>query len=178
MKCLFRCNNKGITVLGLLTAVAIIVFVIFPVFAAVIERYIILNKAQIIRDAVDLANISIYNALDAGDMGKNTVSLDYGNVSSIYRSMLATNLNLNPTNLNPLPNSIADGPVTIDSLVIYTGGFPVTCPNGTILKRPSVHSCVIIPVKPSLYRQIILDMMGKQYVELKIHVDTDIPVDN
>ena len=43
--------------------------------------------------------------------------------------------------------------------------------------RPAVHTVVTVPVRPSLYRGVVLGLMGQDYVELKVHVDTDLPAD-
>ena len=170
-------NNKGSSIAIIVLSTALIVFVLFPVFAAIIERYIIADKVEIIKDAIDIANISTYMAIDKNNMGKDTITLQDETVNSIYRSMLAKNLNLD-NNLNPNSSSVSDGAVIIKSLEIYTSGFPLTCPDGTIITRPSVHAYITVPLKPSLYRQIILQILGKQYVELIIHLDTEIPVNN
>jgi len=169
--------RKGSAVTDLVISAAIIAFIILPVFSAVMEKYIIQNKAQIIKDAVDMTNVSTYNAIKADSLGRNKIELDAAETEEIYSSLLAANLRLD-NDLKPLKDSIAEGKVTIDSLVIYTDGFPLYCPDGCRIERPSVHSCVTVPVKPSLYRQVLLDLLGKDLVELKVHVDSDIPVNN
>jgi len=171
----FKCSGSAIV--DVVLGAAIIVFVVLPLFSAVIEKYIVMNKAQIIRDAVDMTNISTYNAINAGNLGKSIITLDSVEVDSIYRTLLAENLNLN-NDLSPKTGSIAEGPVNIDSLLIFTSGFPTVCPNNNEINRPSVHSYITIPVRPSLYRQVILNILGKQYVEFKVHVDSEIPVNN
>jgi len=154
-----------------------IVFVIMPVFSSVIEKYLILNKAQIIKDAVDITNIAAYNALSAESLSRNSVLLDNSKLESIYSQLLAENLKLD-YDLYPDEDSIADARVNIDSIIIYTAGFPLTCPKGIPITRPSVHSQITVPVKPMLYRSVILNILNKEYIELKIHVDSDIPVNN
>lgn len=169
--------TRGSAAADVVLGAAIIIFVILPVFSVVIEKYIIYNKLLAIKDAVDMTNISAYNAINAENLGRNVVTIDNEKIDSLYRYLLARNLNLN-SDLSPHPDSIAEGTVNIDSIIIYTGGFPLTCPGGTEFKRPAVHSTITVPVKPSLYRQIILDMIGREHIELKVHVDSDIPVNN
>lgn len=156
---------------------AITVFILLPVFSSVIEKYILANKVQTIKDAVDMANVATYMAIDTLSLGKQTVSLGDAEVWAQYKSFLAKNLGLDE-NLCPLPGSIAEAQVTVNSLILYNGGFPRTCPGGTELKRPSVHSDLTVPVKPTLYTRVILDYLEKDFLELKIHVDSDIPVNN
>lgn len=170
-------NGRGSAVVDVVIAAMLIVLVILPVFSAIVEKYILLNKVQIIRDAVDMTNISVYNAIKAGSLGKDTVDLDYPEAEYIFRTLLAANLNLD-TGLSPKPQSLAEDTVAIDSMVIYTGGFPHVCPNGTVITRPAVHSLVIVPVRPSLYRQVILNALGKDYIEMRVHVDSEIPLNN
>ena len=152
-------------------------FVVIPVFYYVLENYLLSVKAQMIRDAVDMTNISAYEAIRAENLSGNTLEIDYEKMQSIYRGLLAKNLILYE-DMSPKPESIADEKVLIDSLLVFSEGNGVTCPNGTMLDRPSIHACVIVPVKPSLYRQFILEQAGKEYFELKIHVDSEIPIDN
>lgn len=169
--------SKGSSVADVLVGAAIIVFVLLPVFSGVIEKYIILNKAQIIKDAVDMTNTAAYYAIEAENLSMNTVSMNSSSLVDIYSQFLSENLKLD-YELCPLEDSIVKGEVSIDSIIIYTEGFPLTCPEGTRITRPSVHSSITVPVRPLLYRQIILNMLGKEYIKLKIHLDTEIPVNN
>jgi len=167
---------KGSSVIDVVIWTAIIVFVIIPSFAAVVEKFIILNKIQIIKDAVDITNISTYNSIVNEYLGKTIVEFDRDKVYAIYEELLSENLNLN-RDLSPKEGSIPEGKVRIDSLAIYTGQFPVECPEKLEIKRPAIHSVVTVPVKPTLFRGMVLKMLGKQNVELKVHVDSEIPLD-
>lgn len=168
---------RGNAVNEVLIGAAIIIFVLFPIFSAIIERYIIIIKAQEIKDSVDITNIATYMAIDTENLGKNLVIHNELEVEAIYSKFLAINLNLEE-DLSPKDNSVADGKVRIESIAIYPGGQASICPLGTEIIRPTVHSVVIVPVKPSLYRQVILALLGKCNIELKVHVDSDIPVNN
>lgn len=170
-------GERGSAAADVVIGAAIIVFIILPVFSTVMEKYIIFNKAQIIRDAVDMTNISTYSAINAGCLGVNLVTLDDEKVEEVYRRLLSENLGLNQ-NLAPDGQSIVEGTVSIDSIILYADGFPLSCPDGTVIKRPAVHSSITVPVKPSFYRRVLLGMLGKEYIELKMHVDSDIPVNN
>jgi hypothetical protein len=169
-------NSRGSAAFDVLIMSAVIVFVIFPVFSAVLEKYVVMNRTQIIKDAVDITNISAYVAIDAEGLGRSTVTINNEKVYSIYKRMLGKNLKLD-NELFPLEGSIADGRVVIDSIIIYTEDFPVTCPNGVSINRPAVHSVITVPIKPVLYRRMMFKLSGKEYIELKIHVDSEIPVD-
>ncbi len=168
---------RGSAVLEVLLGVAMLVFVILPVFSAVMEKYILLEKSRIIRDAVDMTNISAYNALNTGELGKVQVNMTRSEAMRIFEEILAANLSLN-YDLTPKPNSVAEEPVEVVSLEIYTVGFPTTCPDGTIISRPSVHSSISIPIQPSLYRSVILNLLGKDHIDVVVHVDSEIPLNN
>lgn len=170
-------RNKGSAAADVVICAAIIIFVILPVFSVILEKYLLLNKAQIIKDAVDMANISAYNAIKAAKLSEEDVEVDLEAAEKIYNELLLLNLNLD-NDLLPLTGSLAEGKVYVESLVIYSDGLPVVCPDGIVVKRPSVHSTVVIPVKPSLYRQLVLSMLGREFIELKVHVDSEIPVNN
>jgi hypothetical protein len=146
-----------------------------PVFSLVIEKYIFMNIAQTLKDSVDITNIAVYNALSAESLSRGDVDFDTDRARMIYNRLLAENLSLE-VNLMPQESSVAEGQVRIDSLILYSGGFPHVCPDGTEIVRPTVHSVVAVPVKPMLYRQIILNALGKESVELIVHVDSEIPV--
>ncbi len=172
----FKCN-KGSIVTEIVLMAAMLVFVILPIFSTVMEKYVLMEKARVIRDAIDMTNISAYNALAAKDLGKLTVDLSYSEALDIYKEMLIRNLKLG-TDLNSKPDSIVEGRVEVLSLVVYSVGFPVTCPDGAVITKPAVHSSINVPVKPSLYRGIILNMLGKEHIDIVVHVDSEIPLNN
>ena len=168
--------NKGEAAAEVVLFAAVVVFVMLPIASAVIEKYIAAVKGQVIKDAVDIANIALYNSLDAVAGGIAETDFNGPEVMVIYKAFLAENLSLNP-DLSPKANSVAEGTVVVDELYVYTSGFPLQCPRGNLIARPAVHAVVTVPVRPSLYRGVVLGLMGKDYVELKVHVDTDLPAD-
>lgn len=170
-------NEKGESVAEVLLIVFVLVFVIFPVASAVLEKYVAIAKGQMIQDALDITNVAVYNSLSVQHASAGIIDFNSEEALNIYKDLLTQNLKLY-SDLSPKQDSMAEGPVQINELNLYTSGFPLYCSGGRLVKRPSVHACVTIPVKPSLYRSFLLNLMGKQYVELKVHVDTELPVDN
>ncbi len=170
-------SRRGSAAADVVIGAAVIVFVILPLFAFIFEKYLIFNKAQIIKDAVDMTNISVYNAMNTGQLGKEDIDIDTDKAMDIYKSLLAENLKLDES-LLPLRDSLAEDRVCVKSLAVFSAGFPQTCPEGINITRPTVHSVISVPVRPSLYRRLILSKMGRQYVELEVHVDSEIPVNN
>ncbi|HOJ11390.1 MAG TPA: hypothetical protein PK733_12475 [Clostridiales bacterium] len=169
--------EKGSSISDVLIGAAIIIFIILPVFSAVVERYILFAKVQIIKDAVDITNISAYNALKTDSLGKTTVDFHNDKISGIYKKILAGNMKLD-LDLNPTESSVADDTVIIKSIIIYTENIPNICPYGTSILRPAVHSCIVVPVKPTIYSRIIRKITGKNTFKLEVHVDSDIPINN
>lgn len=170
-------NNKGSAVIDVVVAAAMIIFVVLPVFSSVAEKYVLMEKARMIRDAVDMTNISSYNALKTGNLGQVSVKFERRKAMNIFEKLICANLGLDE-GLYPKANSIAEGRVVVSSLEVYTDAFPVVCPGGTTIIRPTVHSCINVPVKPSLYRGLILELLGKDHVDIEVHVDSEIPVNN
>lgn len=174
MKKHVRENGSAVTQIVLMAAM--LVFVILPVFSAVIEKYVLMEKARVIRDSVDMTNLSAYNALSGAELGKERVDADRSEILEIYRQILSANLRL-CDDLEPKPDSVAEGQVEVVSLEIFSS-FPAQCPEGVRFTRPAVHSVIRVPVRPSLYRSIILGMLGREYVDIIVHVDTEIPLNN
>ncbi len=168
---------KGSVVTEIVLMAAMLVFIILPVFSTIVEKYVLMEKARVIRDAADMTNISAYNAISAADLGKTAVDVSHTEVLDIYAQMLGRNLRLEE-DMDPRPDSVAEGQVEVLSLVVYSDGFPATCPEGAAITRPTVHSCISVPVKPSLYRGIILGMLGRDSIDIVVHVDSEIPLDN
>ncbi|HEX2945144.1 MAG TPA: hypothetical protein VHT96_04240 [Clostridia bacterium] len=167
----------GSAVAEVVIMAAMLVFVVFPLFSSVVERYVLLDKARLIKDSADLTNISVYNALDAENLGKVKVELSDAKAYGIFEELLSRNLRLDG-GLNPEDGSVAEAKVEILSLAIYKEGFPKVCPNGSIIVRPAVHSSINVPVRPSLYRDIILNLLGRDHIDAVVHVDSEIPVNN
>ncbi len=170
-------SNAGSAVAEVIIMAAMLVFVVFPVFSTVMEKYILVDKARLIRDSVDTTNISVYNALNTESLGKVSVDFFDAKAGDIFKELLCRNLKLD-SGLTPMGDSVAEAQVEILSLAFYKEGFPAVCPNKSKIERPTVHSCVNIPIRPSLYRGIILRMLGRDHVDVIVHVDSEIPVNN
>ena len=170
-------GEKGSAVADVVIAAAMLIFVLLPVFSVIIEKYIFAEKARIIRDAVDMANISAYNALRTESLGKAQADIGRSEASRIFEELLCANLNLEE-GLVPQIDSIAEGRVEIISLEMYMNGFPAKCPGGATIMKPSFHSFIKVPIRPALYRKVVLGMMGRDYIDIEVHVDSEIPVNN
>ena len=175
-------SNKGSIVSDLLIFTLVVVFIILPLFSAVFDQYILLLKAQAIKDAIDVTNLAAYNAMKIPEKSETQITAAANDIRSNYMPMLALNLNLN-SNLTPKENSIVNRTIEIVNITVYPKGmaFPVTCPKGGLIRRPSVHTVIKVSMKPALYWNIykfLTGTAGDGMREYNIHVDTELPYNN
>lgn len=167
-------NKKGSSLVDAILAATIIVLVVLPIFSFILEGYIFTNKIQVIRDTVDITNMAVLNSLDWVYLSRTGLDFNYDVLAENYKQILAENLLLD-TDMNPKKESILDGRVIIEELMVYTGEFPESCPLGTQLLRNSVHSVIVFTVKPTLYSRALQLLTGTEFIEFKIHTDTELP---
>ncbi|TAH61133.1 MAG: hypothetical protein EWM50_06175 [Gottschalkiaceae bacterium] len=184
-------NNKGSIVSDLLIFIFVVLFIILPIFSVVFEQYLLLLKGQAITDAIDVTNLAAYNAMDidaksekiiVAGRNQSEITFTESRIKDIFKPLLALNMNLN-NDLTPKENSIAAGTVEIVEVKIYPAGmsFPIICPKGGNITRPSVHSVIKVPLKPALYWNIYKYLTGDTGDGIKdyyIHVDTELPHNN
>ena len=136
-------RERGSAVTQTVLMAAVLIFIIMPVFSAVIEKYILMEKARVITDSVDMTNISAYNALSSAELGKVRIGAERSDILEIYRHILSINLRLND-DLEPQPDSVAEGCVEVLSLEIFSSDFPAHCPEGGTNNQaccPQHHPC-------------------------------------
>jgi len=175
-------DQKGSIVSGPLIFALVVVFVILPIFGVAFEQHILLLKAQAIKDAVDVTNLAAYNAMKIPEKSETKITATISDIRANYIPMLALNMRLN-NDLTPKGDSIAQGKVEIMNITVYPKGmsFPITCPEGGTIRRPSVHSVIKVPIKPTLYWNIYRFLTGatgdgiKDYI---VHIDTELPHNN
>lgn len=172
----FISSEKG-AISSYLLYIMLIVFVLLPLSAVIMEKYIVNVKASSIKDSIDISNIATYTAIVSEHAGEANIVIDNSKALHVFEELLKKNLRLND-DLSPQEGSIAEGTVVIESINIYLSGFPVTCPDGTVLYGPTVCTSTRIPIRPSLYRETILNALGVEYVNLNLHVNSEIPVNN
>lgn len=168
-------ENGGISFILIMSL--LVIFIIIPVFAVVVEKYIVQLKVFDIKEAIELSSISTYNTVSSESLSGVEVDYDNTKAKSVFENYLAKNLNIN-SDLSPKGSGIVEGTVTVDSFVIYSSGFPHTCPNGNNITRPSVHAKITVPIKPTIYKYTILQALGTDTINLKFHYDTEIVIDN
>jgi len=166
---------KGSAVVDVVLFGCMVVFVLLPLFSLIFEKYLLNETCQRIKDAADMANLAVYYSISTQDLSMTEVNFDRQKAWDVYSGVLAENLRLD-SGLVPREVSICDGPVKIEELDLYVSGLPAACSHGIPIDKPSIHSVIDIPVKPSLYSGIVLSVLGREHINLKIHVDSEIPV--
>ncbi len=169
--------ERGLSITEVLIGLAGVIFILLPLFTFVSEKHILFDRTQIIEDSVDLSNISLYNAISPSRLSEGEVYVDEDRMADIFLRLLRRNLGLDE-NMGPGPNTFVSDKVQVESLKFYAGRTVVTCPDGNEIKGPCIHSTVIIPVKPVFFQRLILDFLNRENIELRIHVDSEIPVNN
>jgi len=151
------------------------VFVLLPIGSLLMEKYIFALKEQKMRDSLDITSTATYMALSSQQGTVANLTYDNSKLQSIFNQYLAANLSLN-SDLTPLPSSIADGKVIVNSVIIYSGPFPQTTPQGKTVNRLTVHTDITVPVKPHFYMSTILNALGLSAVPVRVVADTEVPV--
>ena len=158
--------------------VLIMVYLLVPLFSAVIEKQIVQLKAAEVTDALQMSCLATYDSLESKALSQAVASYKQTKTEDVFKDFLAANMNLN-NDLTPKNSiSVADGQVRVESIEIFNSDLPKTCPDGKTIIYPSVHATIIVPVKPSLYKGTILQLLGKDYIDCKFHIDTEVVIDN
>lgn len=172
----FFYSEKG-AISSYLLYIMLIVFILLPLSAVIMEKRVVSVKASSIKDSIDISNIATYTAIISDQAGKANIVIDNAKSLQVFEELLKKNLRLND-DLSPKDGSIAEGAVVVESINIYLSGFPVTCPNGKVIYGPTVCTNTKVPIRPSLYRETILNALGEEFIYLNLHVDSAIPVNN
>ncbi|MDD4494740.1 MAG: hypothetical protein PHV32_10440 [Eubacteriales bacterium] len=170
-----KTDEKGSALIDVVLISALIAFVIMPLLSFVLDWFILINKVQTIRDAADLAALTIFCSLDNDSLGKS--QLDFNNESLLesYKEVLSKNLHLD-SELSPDSNSVLDGQAEIEELIIYSDDLPAQCPYGTEIEMKGIHVVLRITLKPSLYRGLLQELGGIKSTDIRLHFDNELPV--
>jgi hypothetical protein len=165
--------GNGSIYMDVLLTVCFMLLLILPLFAYASEKYIMLNSLQIAADAIEASCLSAYNAIDVPAASQKLLFVDKNIMDVLMRNRLHDNLKLED-DMTPLAGSIAAGEVVIESAELLLNGFPATCSGGTLIRMPSFHIMVRIPLMPGLFRKFILNQHAPVY--MRIHRDYEIPI--
>lgn len=169
-------NTKGQGLGLFIFFMLILVFIVIPLFSAIVEKQLTQLKISDIGESIELSSIATYDSLVSSSLSDTIVSIDSIEATNTFKKYLADNLNIN-SDLTPKPSGIIAGTVVVNSFQIYVSSFPRTCPNGKLLTKPSIHTFITVPVTPTLYKYSILQVLGEDKKNLKFHYDTEIVLD-
>ena len=176
----FLKNTRGdIGVLEIILFTCVILFIIFPIFSIVIEKVILDLKSDEIKGIIKDATESTFIALNIDTTSVENIDVDLDRFKEVFERYIKTNFNLKE-DFKPKDNSMVDGPVKINKIIFYgTNSLPFTHPTKEITyNRPFIEVEVIFPIKPHLYRKVILDALGKEYLEVTINYHYTLPINN
>ncbi|QUI25915.1 hypothetical protein HZI73_26240 (plasmid) [Vallitalea pronyensis] len=163
MKCLK--DNKGSSgILSILLIAFFVIFLIMPVFAAVFEKQMMTKIARdtksIIKDSLE----ATYTTLNIEKTSIKDIEFT-SDFKQIFDKYVIDNLNLN-VDFTPTDKSMADAKVQVTELQYEDR------------TRKFINVKVILPIKPHIYRQILLSIMGKEWIGYEIPYTLSLPVDN
>ncbi|HBQ64715.1 MAG TPA: hypothetical protein DD727_07310 [Clostridiales bacterium] len=156
-------------------AAGILLCLILPISGFVTEKYIMLLTLQEISDAVDMACMSAYQALNPGAASDSRILVEPEKFESGFRYYLALNLKLTD-DMMPEPGAIVTGQVHIRELTIYTGPFPEQCSRGTSLSGPTVHAVITAGAHDGILRPLLAG--NGETRQVTVHRDVDLLIDD
>lgn len=163
----------------ILMVTTLIVLVIFPLSAFIFDFLRIQVVAGEVAKSIDAAVIDGYHSLDLEFLSKEEFIADNGLFEYYVTEEVKRSLKLND-DLSPKENSVLDGPLSINSVKFYDSTLlPYTdTDSGKVYNRPFVEINFTIRLKPLLYQQIILDVLGQPYKEFTASRKSSLPINN
>lgn len=147
---------------------AIITLISMMLFALAFDTAFLYARRDAIKQALDYSNMAVYRNLNREKLVDGILEIDVTSAQDTFREFLANNLRLDG-NLNPLPGSLAAGPVqVVDFQVFNPEDLPNTDGLGNIVTEVSVYSQIRVPVKP-----IFSGLFST--VSVPVAITTDIP---
>lgn len=128
----------------------IIFFIIILVGVFTIDVYYTNVKAEIAKDAVTMAALSVYKSIDISQLESGDITLNE-QIISTFKTYLAKNMKLN-NDLSPRPNSIAVSQVEIEEFIIYKkDSNEKFYPDGNVINyKPSLYVKIKYDIEPML----------------------------
>ncbi|MCR4441240.1 MAG: hypothetical protein QHH10_03875 [Peptococcaceae bacterium] len=147
---------------------AITVMIAMMLLALAFDTAYLYARRDAIKQALDYSNMAVYRNLDREKLADRLLAIEEIAAQDTFREFLAQNLRLDG-NLNPLPGSLAAGPVQVADFRVFN---PEDLPNTDGLGNPvtevSVYSRVRVPVKP-LFAGLFAA------IPVQVAITTDIP---
>lgn len=152
-------KGSGVLIFGLLFLIPFMTFSMF-----LIESKLLYTEKSMADDAIVAAGLAALKSNNPYDAAYGEYYLDPAAARNTFNQYLKANMKLDDS-YNPLPGSVAAGPVRIDEFQVYNpGDFPTTCPWGVSINRTAIHVVVKFQVK----RPALTGLFGKT-VNVTIH---------
>lgn len=156
-------RGSGTIIFGLLFFIPFMTFSMFLVECRFL--YTIKNAAD---DAVVAAALAALKSANPVDIAYGEYMLDTNAARDTFYEYFRKNMKLD-AGMNPLPGSVAVGPVYVDEFIVYNpGSYPTFCLRGTYIKNTAIH----VVVKFRAKRPALKGLFG-EYVDIVIHRDVD-----
>ncbi|GKX32298.1 hypothetical protein SH1V18_47780 [Vallitalea longa] len=157
-------NEKGeIGVFELILFTGIVLFILMPIFTAAYEKQIMYKIGRDSNDIIKDSLEATYVTLNIKRGSTKKIEFD-DKFKRTFESYIRENMKLN-VDFTPKDESMADAKIKV--LELKRINYP----------RKSVKVKLLLPIKPHLYRQIILDLMGKEWIGYEIVQEVSLPVD-
>lgn len=174
-----ECERGSASISFVIIIACLVVFLIIPLSAFVFDKLKVNLIAREVGAAIDVAIEDGYHSLQKPILSQEDFTVD-GPILEYYVSeSLKRSLSLND-DFSPKAISKLDGPLSIELLkFIGTADLPYTeVATGTVYNKPFVEIKFTIRLKPTLYQDIILNALGKSYVEYQSKRKSIIHVNN
>lgn len=165
MKNSFLTNKKGnaSAILGLF-----IILISTMMFGLMFDVGYLIMRRDIAKNALDFSNMAVYREVDDNHLADGELYINEGSAENTFLNYLQYNLKLD-SNLNPLPNSIASGRVEVVSFEVFNPDeLPATDSLGNTVNEVSVHSRIVVPIKP-MFAGLFTT------INMPVAITTDIP---
>ena len=142
-----KSNDGGIAIVLLWS---IIFFIIMLVSTFAIEVYYMNAKAEMVKDAITMASLSVYKSIDISELESGEIQIDQ-DIKDTFEEYLTKNLRLN-SDLSARPNSIVAGEVEVVDFIIYNkSDNDELYPNNQLIYfKPSLYVRIKYDIKPML----------------------------
>ncbi|HBQ64152.1 MAG TPA: hypothetical protein DD727_04355 [Clostridiales bacterium] len=168
-------GKRGSMPMDVVLTGGLVIFILLPLFAVILEHALLLAVRREISDALDMSCLAVYESIDVPEASSGRVTLDAVNLEEVFRLYLQANLSLDE-NLAPLSaGSLLQGGLIIRELDVLYGEDGETCSLGNPVRRLTVHAVVAGSYATGLFERAIFGGEGIRTV--MVHRDVEIPDD-
>jgi len=138
------------------------------IFALMFDIGYLIMRRDVAKNALDYSNMAVYREVNEDRLADGELYINKGPAEATFLIYLQHNLKLD-SNLNPLSNSMASDQVEVVSFEVYNpDDLPATDSLGNTVDEVSVHSRLVVPLKPMFIGLFTT-------VNMPVAITTDIP---